>query len=81
MQDPAWIARQKSKVDSGINAVSRAISRRKDRNPNLGDIACACALFWLEFRHPQIKWREDPVLREWAESLEGRPSFAATKPG
>jgi len=80
-QDPAWIARQKSKVESGIEAVSRSVARRRDAALNLGDIACACALFWLELRHPQIKWREDPVLRAWAESLESRPSFATTKPG
>jgi len=80
-QDAAWIARQKSKVDSGINAVSRSVARRKGAPMTIGDIACACALFWLEFRFPQIGWRDDAVLREWAESLEKRPSFAATKPG
>jgi glutathione S-transferase len=80
-QDAAWIARQKSKVDAGINAVSRSVARRKDAAVTLGDIACACALFWLEFRFPQIRWRDDAVLREWAESLEKRPSFATTKPG
>ena len=80
-QDAAWIARQKSKVDSGINAVSWSVARRKGAPMTIGDIACACALFWLEFRFPQIRWRDDAVLREWAESLEKRPSFATTKPG
>jgi len=80
-QDSAWIARQKSKVDSGINAVSRSVAHRKGGPMTVGDIACACALFWLEFRFPEIRWREDPVLRAWAESLEQRPSFETTKPG
>ena len=80
-QDPAWISRQRTKVDSGINAASRSIAKRKGGPMTLGDIACACALFWLEFRFPEIRWRDDPVLREWAESLEKRPSFATTKPG
>ena len=80
-QDAAWIARQQSKVDSGINAVSRSVAHRKGGPMTVGDIACACALFWLEFRFPEIRWRDDPVLRAWAESLEGRPSFATTKPG
>ncbi|HSW82184.1 MAG TPA: glutathione S-transferase C-terminal domain-containing protein, partial [Usitatibacter sp.] len=80
-QDAAWIARQKSKVDSGINAVSRSVAHRKGGPMTVGDIACACALFWLEFRFPEIRWREDPVLRAWAEALEQRPSFATTKPG
>ena len=46
----------------------------------LGDIACGCALFWLEFRLAEFRWREDPVLRSWAENLESRASFAATRP-
>ena len=80
-QDAAWIARQGSKVDAGINALARSVGERKAGDPTLGDIACACALFWLEFRFPQIRWRDDAVLKAWAESLEKRPSFATTKPG
>lgn len=80
-QDPAWIARQRSKVDAGIAAVSRSVAARQGGDLTLGDIACACALFWLEFRMPEIRWRDDPVLARWARSLEARPSFAATRPG
>src|SRR6185295_6742725 len=64
-QDAAWIARQRSKVDAGINAVSRAVAQRKGAAMTLGDIACACALFWLEFRYPEIRWRDDAVLKAW----------------
>ena len=48
---------------------------------NLGDIACACALFWVEFRMPEVGWREGhPNLRAWAEALESRAAFQATRP-
>jgi len=82
-QDPAWIARQSGKVQSGIAAVSKAIAARPAagaRPLTLGDIACGCALFWLEFRLPEFRWREDPILKSWAESLEGRAAFSSTRP-
>jgi glutathione S-transferase len=82
-QDPAWIARQAGKVQSGIAALSRSIAAKPAagaRRMTLGDIACGCALFWLEFRLPEFRWREDPVLRAWAQNLEARASFASTRP-
>jgi len=46
------------------------------------DVAGGCALFWVEFRMPEIGWRQKhPSLRAWAERLEARPSFASTRPG
>ena len=82
-QDPAWIARQAGKVQSGIAALSRSIAAKPatgSRPMTLGDIACGCALFWLEFRLPEFRWRENPALKSWAEMLESRASFAATRP-
>ena len=82
-QDPAWIARQSGKVRSGLAAISKAIAARPASGApriTLGDIAWGCALFWLEFRLPEFRWRDDPVLRSWAESLESRPSFSSTRP-
>jgi glutathione S-transferase len=83
-QDPAWIARQLDKVNSGINAISKELGRKSFMGgdaPNLADIACACALFWVEFRMPQVGWREsDGQLAAWAQRLESRPSFDTTRP-
>ena len=82
-QDPAWIARQSGKVRSGVAALSKAIAARPATGPrpmSLGDIACGCALFWLEFRLPEFRWREDPVLKAWARTLESRASFSSTRP-
>lgn len=82
-QDPAWMARQKDKVDAGIATFAKAVGSRPtgaSRPLTLGDIACGCALFWLEFRLPEFRWRENPALKSWAEMLESRASFAATRP-
>ena len=80
-QDPTWLARQRDKVEAGIAAWSKTVAARgPDAALSLGDIACACALLWLEFRLPEFKWRDDPVLARWIQSLESRPSFASTTP-
>jgi glutathione S-transferase len=83
-QDAAWISRQMGKVDAGIAAVSKTLGSKTylgGSQMNLGDIACACGLFWAEFRMPELRWRDQyPNLRAWAERMESRPSFAATRP-
>ncbi len=83
-QGTDWITRQMGKVESGIAAVARELGDRKfcqGENMNLGDISVACGLLWLEFRMPEIKWRETyPNLRSWVERLEARTSFTETKP-
>ncbi|HET7728922.1 MAG TPA: glutathione S-transferase C-terminal domain-containing protein [Usitatibacter sp.] len=83
-QDAAWIARQMDKVDAGIGAIARELGARPflgGERMNLADIACGCALFWTEFRMPELGWRDArPHLRAWAERLEMRPSFEATRP-
>lgn len=84
-QDAAWIARQLDKVDAGIGAIARELGARPflgGERMNLADIACGCALFWTEFRMPELGWRDArPNLRAWAERLEMRPSFDGTRPG
>jgi glutathione S-transferase len=84
-QDAAWIARQMSKVNAGIEALAKALGTRPYLGgdaPNLGDIACACALFWTEFRMPELGLRDaHPNLRAWAQRMEARAAFSATRPG
>ena len=80
-QDPAWIKRQMEKVQAGIAAVSRSVASRPGAPMTLGDIACACALLWVDFRMPELGWRKDAALKAWIDPIERRPSFANTKPG
>lgn len=83
-QDPSWIDRQRSKVDAGIEALARELGGKaylRGDTLSLGDVACACALLWLEFRMPEIAWRSRHAeLSRWIERLEARPSFASTRP-
>jgi glutathione S-transferase len=83
-QDPTWVARQLGKVDSGLAAVARSLGSKPylgGTQPGIGDIACTCALLWLEFRMPEIGWRAaNPTLKAWIERMEARPSVSSTAP-
>lgn len=83
-QDEAWISRQLDKVNAAITTMASDLGHKPFLGGNdmdLADIACGCALFWLEFRMPEIAWRDGyPNLRGWAERLEMRASFGATRP-
>ena len=80
----AWIDRQLSRVDSGVAAMSRLLGDKAWCNGNhlsLADIATGCALGYLDFRFPQIDWRDrHPNLARLASKLHARPSFVDTAP-
>lgn len=84
LQNADWIARQSAKVESGIAAAARELGERRfcfGESQTLGDVALACALLWLEFRLPEITWRETYAnLADWAGRMESTAAFAATKP-
>jgi len=80
----AWIDRQLQKVDDGLKAMSQGLGDKpycSGIHLSLSDIAVGCTLGWLEFRFPQIAWRnEHPNLGKLLDKLMLRPSFADTKP-
>jgi glutathione S-transferase len=49
--------------------------------PDLGDLAVAVALFYLDFRLPEIDVAgSEPGLATWRDGFADRPSFRATEP-
>jgi glutathione S-transferase len=84
LQSKDAMSRQVSKVESAVAAAARELGERKYFHAEtfqLGDIALACSVLWLEFRLPEIKWRETyPNLRNWIERMEARPAFSDTQP-
>ena len=80
----AWIARQLGKIDASLKAMSAGLGDKPYCTGNhlsLADIAVGCALGYLDFRFPQVGWRNDhPNLVRLLEKLEQRPSFADTAP-
>ena len=78
----AWIDRQMSKIDASLAAMSTGLADKPwctGIHMTLADIAVGCALGYLEFRFPQIAWRERPNLARLADKLNARQSFIDTR--
>jgi glutathione S-transferase len=83
-QDPPTIDRQRAKIDASIAALSTELGGREwlgGDSPGLADLAAGCALFYVEFRLPEVGWRARHAnLESWAGRLEARASFSSTRP-
>jgi glutathione S-transferase len=68
------------------HAVARAIDALEcDRTlslvPDLGDLAIAVALAYIDFRMPEVRWSaRAPQLAAWHARMTARPSMTATTP-
>ena len=83
LQSTEWISRQQKKVMLGLEVAARDLGDKKWCEGNvytLADIALGCALCYLSFRFPEIKWRMFPNLANLVDMLEDRPSFVETAP-
>jgi len=80
----AWIDRQLGKVDAALQAMSKGLGEKAfcvGIYLTLADIAVGVALGYLDFRFPQINWREShPNLLKLQEKLVQRASFLDTQP-
>ena len=81
-RSPSWIARQMSKVEASLQAMSNAIADKPwcvDGRYSLADISLGCALSYLDFRFPALGWRAQfSNLARHADKLFARPSFVET---
>jgi glutathione S-transferase len=79
-----WAERQMLKVERGLDAMESQLGNRAfcgGTTFTLADVAVGCCLGWLDFRYPQLDWRNDrPNLARLAAKLFERPSFAETVP-
>ncbi|MEI7514149.1 MAG: glutathione S-transferase N-terminal domain-containing protein [Betaproteobacteria bacterium] len=80
----AWIARQMGKIDEVLTAMGKALGDKpycSGIHLSLSDIAVGCALAYLDFRFPNIAWRDThPVLAKLQDKLAQRQSFIDTFP-
>jgi glutathione S-transferase len=80
----AWIDRQMGKIAASLKAMSQGLGERAfctGTHFSLADVAVGCALGYLDFRFPQIAWRDDYAhLARLADKLATRPSFVDTQP-
>jgi glutathione S-transferase len=80
----AWLTRQRAKIHDGLIAMARGLDAHQWCSANrftLADIACGCALGYLDFRLPELNWREaHPNLDKYYTRLIQRQSFVDTIP-
>jgi glutathione S-transferase len=83
-RSPAWIERQRGKVDQALKAMSDDLGDQPwchGSSLSLADIAVGCALGYVSFRLGDIRWREQySNLAQLYEKLMQRPAFADTVP-
>lgn len=76
---PEWLQGQMDKIDSSLDRMAATVAGRQDIDA--GQIACACALGYLDFRFPDHDWRSSrPRLAEWFEGMARRESMVETMP-
>ena len=80
----AWIDRQTGKISASLEAMSRGLADKpfcSGTHFSLADVAVGCALGYLDFRFPQMAWREaHPNLVRLQDKLMQRASFTDTAP-
>lgn len=79
-QEPKWLDHQTGKVERGLAAFEASTLPEPDHEPDIGAIALACTLGYLDLRAPG--WRPRyPRLAAWADRFERAvPAFAETRP-
>ena len=80
MQYEKWMARQTATVLRAMDALESETDGLEGPL-TIGQVAVGCSLGWLDFRFPDLGWRQDhPGLAEWFEGFSERPSMTATGP-
>lgn len=81
-RSPAWIERQHHKIDQALRAMDQGLGDKPfccGIHLSLADIAVGCALGYLDFRFPDIAWRDThPHLARLQDKLMQRSSFTDT---
>jgi glutathione S-transferase len=79
----AWIERQMEKIDHALQAMSNGLADKaycSGIHFSLSDVAVGCALGYLDFRFPDIDWRQRHAnLARLQDKLVLRPSFVEIK--
>ncbi len=78
---PPWIEGQWARIDRALDQLNDTWLSHLHGPLTMGQIAVACALGYLDFRHSDRNWRNgrDP-LAAWYAVFDDRPSMQATLP-
>ena len=80
-QSPSWMEAQWSKVLHAVKALDDGQFKAMDSEMNMGQIAVACALGYLDFRHDARQWRSGhSILASWNDKIMKLPALIKTIP-
>jgi len=72
-----WLDGQMEKIGSSIDQMALEVTGKD--GIDAGDIACACALGYMDFRFSDHEWRSIyPALADWFAVISERPSMKET---
>jgi len=79
-QSPAWIIRQKLKMDQGLDQLEKEAPHFAP-GFDIGLMTIAIVLDYFDFRFKVEGWRNSrPALAKWHEAISARPSLKSTLP-
>ena len=80
-RSPAWVDAQWGKIARALAALEERWMSHLSGPLDMGQIAVASALGYLDFRHADRLWRSDhPALAAWYAGISTRPALQATAP-
>jgi glutathione S-transferase len=80
-RSPEWTEAQWAKIVRALDAVEDRWIAHLNGPFDMGQVAMACALGYIGFRHAQRDWRTGrPLLSQWDGRIAARESLASTVP-
>ncbi|MEZ5777128.1 MAG: glutathione S-transferase [Paracoccaceae bacterium] len=81
MRFATWVEGQWNKIARALDALEGQWLGHLNGPLDMGQVAVACALSYLDFRHADRNWREGhPGLAAWQAEIARRDSLKATEP-
>ncbi|EZI27065.1 MULTISPECIES: glutathione S-transferase [Pseudomonas] len=76
-----WLDEQRNKIRRTLAELEQDAIAELASHFDVASISVACALGYLDFRHPDMHWRADnPKLAAWYAEVGQRPSMLETQP-
>ena len=78
---PEWLDAQREKIRRALSVLEADAIAELTCHFDVAAISVACALGYLDLRHPDLHWRDaQPQLAAWYFEVSQRPSMLATVP-
>src|SRR5471032_1259699 len=76
-----WLNEQRNKIRRTLAELEANAIAELASHFDIASISVACALGYLDFRHPDLQWRAaNPQLADWYAKVSHRPSMLQTQP-